>query len=63
MAYVPKRLFVGRCVRCGKPLYRADEMYRCVKDNIVVCPICYRKTYGRCPICGVQLTPSLRIYV
>ncbi len=57
MAYVPKLLLVGRCVRCGKKLYKGDEMYQCPKCNVLYCPICYRKTQRRCPICLTELVP------
>ncbi len=56
MAYVPKKLFVGRCVRCGKPAYRGDDFYKCQRCNLLVCPICERKLGGRCPVCQSSLT-------
>ncbi|MCC6049597.1 MAG: hypothetical protein LM580_02755 [Thermofilum sp.] len=58
MVHVPKLLMVGRCVRCGKRLYRGDEMYRCPKCDVLYCPICYKKLHGRCQICLTQLEPA-----
>ena len=55
MAYVPKVLMIGRCVRCGKRLYRGDVMYKCPKCDVLYCPICYRKTFGKCAICQADL--------
>jgi len=55
MVHVPKLLMVGRCVRCGKRLYRGDEMYRCPKCDVLYCPICYKKLHGRCEIWLSQL--------
>jgi len=58
MVHVPKLLMIGRCVRCGKRLYRGDEVYRCAKCDILYCPICYKKLHGRCQICLTQLEPA-----
>jgi endogenous inhibitor of DNA gyrase (YacG/DUF329 family) len=55
MAYPPKTLVLGRCVRCGKKLYRGDEYYYCPHCDIPLCPICAKKTFGKCPVCGRQL--------
>ncbi|HDJ89746.1 MAG TPA: hypothetical protein ENG40_03545 [Thermoprotei archaeon] len=58
MAYVPKRLFIGRCIRCGAPLYMDDEAYTCNRhDDVVVliCTGCNRKLFGKCPVCGSSL--------
>jgi len=54
MAYVPKSLMIGRCVRCGKKLYKGDLMYRCPKCDVIYCPTCNKKIFGKCAIC---LTP------
>ncbi len=56
MAYVPKTLVIGRCVRCGKKLYRGDEYYFCSHCEVALCPTCAKKTFGKCPICGRPLT-------
>jgi len=51
VAHVPKYLMIGRCVRCGKRLYKGDDMYRCQRCDVLYCPICYKKTQGKCQIC------------
>ncbi|PLJ77621.1 hypothetical protein [Infirmifilum sp. SLHALR2] len=55
MAYVPKTLVLGRCVRCGKKIYRGDEYFFCEKCGVSYCPTCARKTFGKCQICGQPL--------
>ena len=57
MAYVPKRLMIARCWRCGKPIYKGDDAYYCEKDKIYICPTCYKKLHGKCPICQGKLIP------
>ncbi len=55
MAYVPKPLVVGRCVRCGKKLYRSDIIYYCPHCEVLYCEICYRKLFGKCGICQKEV--------
>jgi len=58
MVYVPRRLFIGRCIRCGKPLYLDDEVFTCNKHEdveVLICSGCHRKLFGKCPICGGPL--------
>ncbi len=55
MAYVPKMLLVGRCVRCGKRVFKGERRYKCPKCGVYTCPLCYRKVQGRCPVCGMRL--------
>jgi len=55
MAYEAKRLFISRCVRCGKPLYKGDDAYYCTEDNVYLCPICAKATHYKCPICQKPL--------
>lgn len=56
MAYIPKSLVVGRCVRCGKKLYRSDVIYKCPKCDVIYCPTCSRKTFNKCQICLSELS-------
>ena len=59
MAYVPKMLMVARCRRCGKRLYKGDLYYKCPHcKNAYFCPTCYSKTFGKCPICGIELVEA-----
>jgi len=56
MAYVPKRLFIGRCRRCGKPIYKGDDYLACNRCSIIICLTCNQKLRDRCPACGGPLT-------
>lgn len=58
MAYMPKVLMIGRCVRCGKRLYRGDLYYKCPDCDMNYCPTCHKKTFGRCAICQVELVEA-----
>lgn len=51
MAYFPKKLFVARCRRCGKPLYKGDEFFKCNRCNLYICPTCNKKLRNKCPVC------------
>ena len=55
MAYVPKRLFLGRCRRCGKPIYKSDEAFQCPKCSAYICSTCNMKVKGKCPVCFSEL--------
>ena len=55
MAYVPKPLVLGRCVRCGKKLYRGDVYYYCPECDVYYCDICTRKLFNKCGICQKEL--------
>lgn len=55
MAYVPKKLFLGRCRRCGKPAYKGDDFLKCPKCQLFICPTCNKKVRGRCPACQSPL--------
>ncbi len=55
MAYVPKTLVIGRCVRCGKKLYRGDEVYYCPSCEVYYCSTCAKKIFYKCAICGKDL--------
>ncbi len=58
MAYIPRTLVIGRCIRCGKKIYRGDEMYRCANCGVYYCPICRRKIFDKCAICQTELEMS-----
>ncbi len=55
MAYVPKPLVVGRCIRCGKKLYKNDRIFKCSDCDVIYCEICNRKLFGKCGVCGKPL--------
>jgi len=55
VAYVPKTLVIGRCVRCGKKLYRGDEVYHCPSCEVYYCSTCAKKIFYKCAICGKDL--------
>jgi len=55
MAYIPKTLVIGRCTRCGKKIYKGDTAYKCPNCGILICPTCYKKVFGKCPICQTEL--------
>jgi len=55
MAYVPKTLMVGKCVRCGKKIYKGERRFLCSKCNVYICPLCHKKVHEKCPICGTRL--------
>ncbi|MFP3045232.1 MAG: hypothetical protein RXO22_07015 [Thermocladium sp.] len=57
MAYVPKTLMLGRCWRCGKRIYKADDYYTCSKCGTMYCPTCAKKMRGKCAIDGAELIP------
>lgn len=58
MVYVPKTLVVGRCVRCGKRIYKGDVAYKCPRCDVIYCPQCREKTHGKCPICLTELVEA-----
>lgn len=55
MAYVPKVLVLGRCVRCGKKLYKSDITYYCPECGVFYCEICRAKLFDKCGICREKL--------
>lgn len=47
---------VGRCLRCGKKLYKDSEAYICESCRILICDICNKKVRSVCPICRKPLS-------
>ncbi|RLE50345.1 MAG: hypothetical protein DRJ21_01765 [Candidatus Methanomethylicota archaeon] len=46
---------IGRCLRCGRKVYKDDDAYKCEHCGIYICEICYRKLRGICPLCKREL--------
>ncbi len=55
MVHVPRTLMIGRCVRCGKRVFRGERRFRCPRCGVYVCPLCHKKTQGKCPVCSSKL--------
>ena len=59
MAYIPKLLVLGRCVRCGKKVHKGDLFFKCPEcKETYYCVTCYEKTFHECAICGAELVEA-----